>query len=88
MDTITGESGVTVYSTSWCGYCVRLKHQLGAAGIDFREVDIEDDSRAADLVQRLNGGNRTVPTVVLPGGEALTNPSVQQIRSLLAVADA
>jgi mycoredoxin len=75
---------VTMYTTTWCGYCVRLKAGLQAAGIAFREVDIEEDSTAADYVMSVNGGNRTVPTVLLPDGGALTNPSVAEVRERLA----
>ena len=74
---------LTMYSTTWCGYCQRLKAQLGREGIEFTEVDIERDEQAALLVERVNGGNRTVPTVVLPDGTALTNPSIGQLKAAL-----
>lgn len=70
---------VTVYTTPWCGYCVRLKSQLRRAGVDYAEVDIEQQPDAAELVMRLNRGNRTVPTLVFTDGSALTNPSVAQV---------
>ena len=41
---------VTMYTTPWCGYCQRLKAQLGRAGVAYTEVDIEQDPAAADLV--------------------------------------
>jgi mycoredoxin len=63
-----------MYSTPWCGYCVRLKRALDREGIEFDEVDIEADPTAADLVMSVNGGNATVPTIVLPDGTTLTNP--------------
>ncbi len=75
---------VTMYSTTWCGYCHRLKTQLDSAGIGYTEVDIEDHPDAAGLVEQLNGGNRTVPTVVFPDGSALTNPSLVQVRERLS----
>lgn len=65
---------LTMYSTPWCGYCVRLKRALDREGIEFDEVDIERDPAAADLVMTVNGGNATVPTIVLPDGRTLTNP--------------
>ncbi len=74
------DTAVTVYTTSWCGYCIRLKSQLQAAGIAFREIDIESDASAARFVQEINGGNQTVPTVVLASGQVLTNPSVHEVR--------
>ena len=75
---------LTMYTTTWCGYCVRLKSALKGAGISFDEVNIELDEAAADLVMSVNGGNRTVPTVVFPDGSALTNPSLAEVRDHLA----
>ena len=75
---------LTMYTTTWCGYCVRLKAALQNAGITFDEVNIELDESAADLVMSVNGGNRTVPTVVFEDGTALTNPSLAEVRDHLA----
>jgi len=72
-----------MYTTTWCGYCRRLKSQLERAGISITEVDIEQHPNAAAVVERVNGGNRTVPTVVFPDGTALTNPSVRELSSRL-----
>jgi mycoredoxin len=77
-------NAVTMYSTVWCGYCRRLKTQMDREGIDFVEVDIENDPAAADLVMSVNGGMQTVPTVVFPDGSALTNPSLAQVKAQLA----
>jgi mycoredoxin len=75
---------LTMYSTTWCGYCMRLKRMLDREGIAYAEVNIEEDPAAADLVMTVNGGNRTVPTVVFPDGAALTNPSIDQVKAALA----
>jgi mycoredoxin len=77
---------LTMYTTVWCGYCVRLKRALEREGIDFDEVDIERDPTAADWVMSVNGGNATVPTVVLPDGRALTNPPVLELLSAVRAA--
>lgn len=70
---------ITMYSTSWCGYCIRLKSQMQRAGLTFREVNIEHDSVAADFVGSVNDGNHVVPTVVLADGTPLTNPSIKHL---------
>jgi mycoredoxin len=75
---------LTMYTTVWCGYCVRLKAQLQREGIDYAEVDIEQDESAAQLVMNANGGNRTVPTVVFADGTALTNPGLADVKARLA----
>jgi mycoredoxin len=74
---------ITMYSTPWCGYCHRLKSQLERAGIDFVVVDITEEREAAEVVERANGGNQTVPTVVFADGTALTNPSLAQVQAQL-----
>jgi mycoredoxin len=75
---------LTMYSTSWCGYCHRLKSQLDRAGIAYDVVDIERDEAAAEFVMSVNDGNRTVPTVLFDDGSALTNPSIVQVKERLA----
>ncbi|WP_018685183.1 mycoredoxin [Actinokineospora enzanensis] len=75
---------LTMYSTTWCGYCRRLKTLLDAEGIEFVEVDIEHTPAAADFVMSVNGGNQTVPTLHFPNGSALTNPSLAQVKAQLA----
>jgi mycoredoxin len=77
----------TVYSTPWCGYCTRLKGQLRREGIEFAEVDIEQDPQAEQIVKAANGGNATVPTLVFADGSALTNPSLREVQSKLAAAN-
>ena len=69
----------TVFTTRWCGYCIRLKSQLSRAGIAFHEVDIEDHADGAALVAQVNGGNLTVPTVLFRDGSALTSPSAARL---------
>jgi mycoredoxin len=78
-------TSITMYSTTWCGYCQRLKTQLDRAGITYTEVNIEQDESAAALVEQVNGGNQTVPTVVFPDGSAMTNPSLIQIKAKLSL---
>ena len=79
-------TSLTMYSTSWCGYCRRLKSQLDREGIDYTEVDIETQPDAADFVMKVNNGNQTVPTVLFPDGSAATNPSLAEVKARLAAA--
>ncbi|MFW5472191.1 mycoredoxin [Knoellia sp. CPCC 206450] len=84
MSTQTPAAGtVTMYSTSWCGYCRRLSSQMDREGIAYDVVDIERDEDAAVYVMQVNGGNQTVPTVVFPDGSAATNPSIGEVRQRL-----
>ncbi len=74
----------TMYTTEWCGYCKRLKSQLNEIGITFDEVNIEEVPGTAEIVEKVNGGNRTVPTLVFTDGAAMTNPSAKQVQEKLA----
>jgi len=53
--------------------------QLDRAGVPYTSVDIERDSEATQYVMQVNGGNRTVPTVVFNDGTAVTNPSLKDV---------
>jgi len=79
------DTTITMYSTPWCGYCSRLKAQMGREGIAFTEIDIEQDPASAAFVESVNGGNQTVPTVVFPDGSAMTNPSIGQVKAKLGL---
>ncbi|MCX6396483.1 MAG: mycoredoxin [Propionibacteriales bacterium] len=73
-----------MYSTTWCGYCHRLKSQLNREGIEFEVIDMEQTPGAVDVVMKVNNGNQTVPTLVYSDGTAQTNPSVAQVKAKLA----
>ncbi|MER5883551.1 mycoredoxin [Streptomyces sp. NPDC001941] len=78
---------VTMYSTTWCGYCRRLKSQMDREGIAYDEINIEQDTDSAAFVEKANGGNQTVPTVLVrseAGTESvMTNPSLAQVKQAL-----
>ena len=74
---------LTMYTTSWCPYCMRLKSGLKLKGIKWTEIDIEDDPKAAEFVGSVNNGNHVVPTVLFADGTTATNPSVREVQAKL-----
>ena len=72
-----------MYSTTWCGYCKRLKRQLNDLGITFEEVNIEEVPEAAALIEKINNGNQVVPTLVFSDGASMTNPSAKEVQAKL-----
>ncbi len=78
-DQHTANGGLTIYSTPWCGYCTRLKRMLDREGVEYVDVDIEQDEQAAEFVMKANRGNQTVPTVLFPDGTTATNPSLADV---------
>ena len=57
---------VIVYSAPWCGDCYRAKRFLARHHIAFKEINIEEDSGAAEEVMRRTG-KRAVPQFVIDG---------------------
>jgi mycoredoxin len=58
---------ITLYTTFWCIDCRRTKTFLKERGIEFREVNIDRSPEAEELVLRVNGGRRKVPTIEVEG---------------------
>ncbi len=58
---------VTMYSTAWCPDCRRAKMFLKERGVNFREVNIEEDPAGEEIVIKANDGKRKVPTLEVGG---------------------
>jgi mycoredoxin len=54
---------ITMYVTSWCVDCRRAKKFLTDRGVNFVEVNIDEEPDAEDLVLQVNEGLRKVPTI-------------------------
>ncbi|MFC3862407.1 glutaredoxin domain-containing protein [Deinococcus antarcticus] len=55
---------IKMYTTSWCPDCHAAKRALTSKGLEFEEINIEQDEQAAEFVMSVNGGRRSVPTLV------------------------
>jgi mycoredoxin len=58
---------VTMYTTQWCPDCRRAKSFLKERGVAFREVNIEENESAEEIVIRANDGKRKIPTFEVAG---------------------
>lgn len=76
---------LTLYTTSWCPFCSRLKSGLDRNDVDYTEIDIEADPDAAEFVGSVNGGNHVVPTALYADGSTATNPAVGEVMSKLGL---
>ncbi|MHB8630077.1 MAG: FAD-dependent oxidoreductase [Aggregatilineales bacterium] len=70
---------IVVYSAVWCPDCRRAKQFLGDHRIPYLNVDIEQDAEAMALVERINAGKRSIPTIIFPDGSTLIEPSNAQL---------
>ena len=75
---------IRVYVTTWCSDCRLAKHVLEQNSVDYDLINIESDPDAAALVQKLNGGYSSVPTIIFPDGRVLVEPSRAQLEAALA----
>lgn len=67
---MTATPKLVVYSTTWCGDCQVTKRALTQLSVPFTEINIEEDPAAAAYVMQVNGGRRSVPTLVYNGDAA------------------
>ena len=77
------DTTVTMYSTTWCGHCRRLKRQLADEGVSFVEVDLDEDPTHDRRIIAATGGYRTVPTIEIDG-RLLVNPTAREVLAALA----
>lgn len=76
---------VTVYGTTWCRDCHLAKAVLRLYGVNYVWVDIDKDPAAVEVVLRLNGGYRSVPTIAFPSGQVLVEPTRAELEAALGV---
>lgn len=56
---------VIVYSKNMCGYCVQAKNWLKNKGIEYKEINIEEQPEAREFV--ISEGHRTMPQIYIDG---------------------
>lgn len=74
-----------IYSTVWCGDCKSTFRFLDQHQIPYEVIDIEQDETAMALVEKINKGYHSVPTIVFPDGSTLTEPSYSQLAEKLEI---
>ena len=57
---------VEIYTTQWCGYCVRAKELLSARGIPFEEIELDATTGFRQQLMDLTG-SWTVPQILVDG---------------------
>ena len=76
---------ITVYGAPWCPDCRRSKSFLMEQRIPFAWVDIDMDADGRRFVEELQGGGRTIPTIVFPDGSHLLEPSNAELAAKLGL---
>ena len=55
---------ITIFTSNTCGYCQMVKKYLGAKGMNYEEVNIDEHPHRAGEAQALSGA-LTVPVTVV-----------------------
>lgn len=76
---------ITMYGASWCSDCKRSKQFLGEQRVKYNWVDLEQHPEATAIVQRLQGGKQSIPTIVFPDGSVLVEPSNAELARKLGL---
>jgi glutaredoxin len=76
---------IIIYGTTWCGGTRRCRRFLDKHGIPYHWVDIDQDELAGRLVESLNQGYRSVPTIVWPDNSQLTEPTEEELAKKLGI---
>ena len=66
---------IVMYSTQWCGDCVRSKKVFENLNVDFIEIDIDFDRDGFEIAKKLQNQNPRIPTIVFQDGTFLVEPS-------------
>jgi mycoredoxin len=77
------ETPLTMYTTRWCSDCRMAQRVLEKHGIGFQMIDITEDARARGLVEEINGGYHSVPTIVFPSLKVIVEPTELELESSL-----
>lgn len=57
---------IEIYTTAWCGFCLRAKALLEEHGLPYEEIRIDDDPSFRDRLLELTG-RWTVPQILIDG---------------------
>lgn len=80
---MSDQQHVTLYTTSWCPFCQRLRKALDRTNTPYTNIDVEENPEAGEWVKSVNDGNRVVPTVKYSDGTHATNPPASEVRAKL-----
>ena len=75
---------IKVYGTRWCSDCLRAKQVFSRYNIGYDWIDIEQDEKSCAYVEKVNGGFKSVPTILFPDGSVLVEPGNAALQKKLA----
>lgn len=74
---------IKFYGATWCPDCRRAKQFLDENKAEYDYINLEEDTEAAQEVERINGGYQSIPTIVFPNGKILVEPLNEELRKAM-----
>lgn len=76
---------ITLYTSNFCSHAFAVERFLAQEEIEVDKINISEDLDAREQLIELNGGYASVPTLIFPDGEKLTEPSFAALRDKLGI---
>jgi len=74
---------IIVYGTTWCPDCIKVRNYLDSNNIPYQWINISKEQDARAIVEKINNGCQSVPTIIWPDGSHLVEPSISELKSKL-----
>lgn len=81
----TEEIPILIYGTNWCPDCTRVRRYMDENNVAYLWININKDPSACAIVEKINNGNQSVPTIIWPDGSLLVEPSINQLSHKLGL---
>jgi len=78
---------IVMYGTTWCSDCTRAKRFFERNEVDYKWINIDQETEFVDYVLSVNDGMRIVPTIVFGDGSILAEPSDRDLALKLELDD-
>ena len=80
-----GPKVVVMYGAAWCPDVAMARRYLDRHQVNYLYLDIDRDPEAKEALLELCGDDWVVPTLILPDGMTLANPSIRELATRLGL---
>ena len=76
-------SKIIVYGADWCSDCIRTKFYLDSKKIPYVYINIDNDKKSAEKVEKMNNGYKSIPTIAFPNGTIIVEPTNKELKTAI-----
>ncbi len=74
---------IIFYGAPWCPDCRMSKQFFDQNQIEYEYINIEENPEMAKVIEKINNGLRSIPTIIFPNGEILVEPDNNELKETL-----